>query len=146
MILTNEWFTSLSEDDKSNVLIINGRDSLGEFIQSGKYKERIEISWKYEPDAKGMPDEEIAKRMEAVNDTLQQAMEKKDKLGIMTGRYTGLGERLWVFYVRNVPAFGERLNTALEEFEQLPLNIYTELDPEWEEYKDMYEAKQWALG
>lgn len=145
MILTDNWFTSLSENEQGNMLIINGRDSLNEFVQSGKYKERIELSWKYEADSKGMPSDETGKYMEAVDEVLRPAMEKKDKLGILTGRYTGAGERVWVFYVRNVPAFGERLNKALAVFEQLPLSIYTELDPDWEEYKDMYEAKQWAI-
>lgn len=145
MKLTDEWFTSLSEDENGNTLIINGRDSLGEFMQSGKYKERIEITWKYEADSKGMPTNETAKLMEAVSDVLKPAMEKKDKLGILTGIYTGTGDRVWVFYVRNVRAFGERLNSTLAEFDLLPLSIYTEFDPDWEEYKDMYEAKQWAL-
>jgi len=27
----------------------------------------------------------------------------------------------------------------------LPISIYTEVDPEWEEYLDMYEMKEWAI-
>ena len=30
-------------------------------------------------------------------------------------------------------------------FEMLPISIYTEVDPEWEEYLDMYEMKEWAI-
>ena len=44
-----------------------------------------------------------------------------------------------------VRVFGERLNEALAPFDLLPISIYTEVDPEWEEYLDMYEMKQWAL-
>ena len=75
---------------------------------------------------------------------LQKAMEK-DKLSIMTGIYTGGGEKVWVFYTRTVRVFGERLNEALASFELLPISIYTEVDTEWEEYKDMYEMKAWTV-
>ncbi|MDH6304539.1 hypothetical protein M2459_001272 [Parabacteroides sp. PF5-5] len=145
MKLTNEWFTALSGNESGDLVTVIGRDSLAEFIQSGKYKERVEITWKYEPDEKGMPSEPDAERMEAVQETLQKAMEKKDKLSILTAIYTGGGEKIWVFYTRTVRVFGERLNEVLAPFELLPISIYTELDPDWEEYKDMYEMKDWAV-
>ena len=72
-----------------------------------------------------MPDEAEAKRVEEPQEALQKAMEK-DKLSILTGVYTGDGARTWIFYTRNIPAFGERLNQALAPFEQLPITIYTE--------------------
>lgn len=144
MKLSNEWFTALSENESGQMVIVSGRDELTEFVQSGKFKERVEITWRFEGDAKGMPSEEVAARMEAVLEVLQKAMEK-DKLAILTGVYTGGGEKIWVFYTRTVRVFGERLNEALADFEQLPITIYTEVDPEWEEYLDMYEMKEWAV-
>lgn len=144
MKLSNEWFTALSENESGQMVIVSGRDELTEFVQSGKFKERVEITWRFEGDAKGMPSEEVAARMEAVQEVLQKAMEK-DKLAILTGVYTGGGEKIWVFYTRTVRVFGERLNEALADFEQLPITIYTEVDPEWEEYLDMYEMKEWAV-
>lgn len=144
MRLSNEWFTALSEDGSGNLVAVSGRDELTEFVQSGKFKERVEITWKYEGDEKGMPSEELAEQMENVQETLKKAMEK-DKLSILTGVYTGGGEKVWVFYTRTVRVFGERLNEALASFELLPISIYTEVDPEWEEYLDMYEMKQWAV-
>lgn len=144
MKLSNEWFTALSENESGQMVIVSGRDELTEFVQSGKFKERVEITWRFAGDAKGIPAEEIAARMEAVQEVLQKAMEK-DKLAILTGVYTGGGEKIWVFYTRTVRVFGERLNEALADFEQLPITIYTEVDPEWEEYLDMYEMKEWAV-
>lgn len=144
MKLSNEWFTALSEDESGNLVAVSGRDELTEFVQAGKFKERVEITWKYEGDEKGMPCEELAEQMENVQETLKKAMEK-DKLSILTGVYTGGGEKVWVFYTRTVRVFGERLNEALASFELLPISIYTEVDPEWEEYLDMYEMKQWAV-
>ena len=46
-----------------------------------------------------------------------------------------------VFYTRNIPAFGRMLNETLAPFETLPLTIYTEKDPEWNEYREMCELQ-----
>ena len=81
MKLSNEWFTALSEDEAGHLVTVSGRDELTEFIQSGKFKERAEITWKYEGDDKGMPEDELAEKMETVQETLRKAMEK-DKLSI----------------------------------------------------------------
>ena len=45
MRLSNEWFTALSEDESGNLVAVSGRDELTEFVQSGKFKERVEIAW-----------------------------------------------------------------------------------------------------
>ena len=140
MKLTDKWFTALSEAENGQMVFINGRDDIADFVRSGKFKERAEVTWRYEADAKGMPDDDTAKLMEEVQLALQKAMEK-DKLSIMTGVYTGDGERTLVFITRNVPAFGERLNQALAPFPLLPITIYTEKDPQNEEYLDMLEMK-----
>lgn len=144
MRLTKDWFTSLSEDENGKLIIINGRYNLDEFIESGKFKERAEISWEYEGDEQGMPPEGIAELIEKVQEALASAMEK-DKLSILTGVYTGGNQKTWIFYTRTVRVFGERLNEALAAFDLLPIRIYTEVDPEWEEYKDMYEMKEWSI-
>ncbi len=144
MRLTDDWFTALSEDEDGNMIYINGRDNIMDFIKSGKFKERVEITWPYQADSKGLPSADLAKLMEEVQLTLQKAMEK-DKLSIMTGTYVGNGERVLVFITRNIPAFGERLNLALKDFDLLPITIYTEKDPENEEYLDMYQMKENAI-
>ena len=144
MRLSKEWFTALSEDEKGQLVTVCGREELTEFVKSGKFKERVEISWKFEGDEKGMPSDELAEKMESVQEAMAKAMEK-DKLAILTGVYTGGGEKTWIFYTRTVRVFGERLNEALESFELLPIEIYTEVDPEWDEYLYMYEMKQWAV-
>lgn len=146
MKLSDVWFTALSQNEEGQIITISGRDELDEFIQTGKYKERVEITWKYDGDEKGMPSESVGELMESVEETLRKAMEKKDKLAIMTSIYTGGNEKVWVFYTRTVRVFGERLNEALSSFELLPISIYTEVDNDWEEYKDMYEMKEWAVG
>ena len=145
MKLSDVWFTALSQNEEGQIITISGRDELDEFIQTGKYKERVEITWKYDGDEKGMPSESVGELMESVEETLRKKKKKKDKLAIMTSIYTGGNEKVWVFYTRTVRVFGERLNEALSPFELLPISIYTEVDNDWEEYKDMYEMKEWAV-
>ena len=110
MRLSDVWFTALSENESGQMITVYGRDELNEFTESGKFKERVEITWKYEGDGRGLPCDDLGEKMEAVEEALRKAMEKKDKLAILTGVYTGGGEKVWVFYTRTVRVFGERLN------------------------------------
>lgn len=144
MRLSNEWFTALSQNDAGQIVTVCGREGLNEFIRSGKFKERVEITWKYTGDNQGMPSDELAEQMETTQEALRKAMEK-DKLAILTGIYTGGEEKIWVYYTRTVRAFGEMLNSALASFDLLPITIYTEIDTEWEEYLDMLEMKEWSV-
>ena len=143
MRLSDNWFTALSENEEGDMITIYGREDLEEFIAAGKFKERVEVTWKYSPDTNGLPSNADAELMESVEAVLRKAMEK-DKLAILSSVYTGGGERIWVFYARTARVFGERLNEALKDFELLPLSLYVEKDPDWEEYKDMYEMKEWS--
>ena len=121
MKLGDVWFSAIAEAENSDrMIVVSGRTEIEPFVQSGKFKERVEITWKYEADSKGMPNETTGKLMEEVQTVLKQAMEK-DKLAIFTGIYTGDGERTWVFYTRNIPAFGRMLNETLAPFETLPI-------------------------
>jgi len=141
MQLTDKWFDAIAENEDGSFTYISGRSDIEQFINSGKMKERIEITWNYEKDERGVPcNDKEAQIMEAVQDRLQKAMER-DKLAILTGIYTGNGKREWIFIARNTQAFGERLNEALQGLPKLPIEIYAEKDPDNEEYKDMLELK-----
>lgn len=141
MRLTDEWFTAIAEGEGSGATVfVSGRYGIDEFRNSGKFKERAEVTWHYDADAKGMPADDVAELMEEVLAALKRAMEK-NKLAILTGVYTGGGERNMIFYTRNIPAFGETLNQALAPFELLPLTIYTEKDAHWDEYAEMCQLR-----
>ncbi len=62
---------------------------------------------------------------------------KGKNTAIMTGIYTGSGERNWVFYTFSTEVFGSYLNRALKDLPELPLKIYAENDPSWAEYDEM---------
>ena len=82
MRLSDVWFTALSENESGQMITVYGRDELNEFTESGKFKERVEITWKYEGDGRGLPSDDLGEKMEAVEEALRKAMEKKDKLAI----------------------------------------------------------------
>ena len=143
MVLTDKWFSGMELNDAEQPVFITGRDDIEEFRNCGKLKERVEIYWKYEASANGMPTEKEADLMNKAQEALRTVVEK-DKLAILTGVYTGNNERTMVFYARTAKVFGERLNDALKNFPLLPITIYVEKDPEWNEYAEMLEIRPYA--
>lgn len=143
MILKDNWFSAAAESDNGAPIFINGRMDLEAFKNSGKFNERVEIYWHYKKGFNEMPHDDEGKLMEEVLETLKKAMEK-DKLAILTGVYTGNGERTLVFYTRTARVFGERLNETLAPFELLPIELYAEKDREWNEYNEMLEAQEYG--
>ena len=68
MKLGDVWFSAIAEAENSDrMIVVSGRTEIEPFIQSGKFKERVEITWKYEADSKGMPNETTGKLMEEVH-------------------------------------------------------------------------------
>lgn len=137
----NEWWTSPTESNSGKLIMVTGRKGVEEAKESGRYNIRVEITWKYPGDKSGMPDTPTATIMEAVQDAMMQTF-KKDPVAILTGIYTGDGERNWVFYTKSIHIFEQKINIALAPFDLLPISIYTENDPNWEEYDEMREASE----
>ena len=137
----DEWWTSPAEGDNGETIIVTGRRGVEPIIDSGKFNDRIEITWKYTPDSHGLPDFATSSMMEKVTEAINSAF-KKDQVAVMTGIYTGNGERNWILYTLNPGKFQYMLNKALEEFELLPITLYAEKDPEWLEYKEMKEQTE----
>lgn len=137
LIISDDWWTAPSEDSEGNTVMVTGRSGIDNVIASGRYRFRIEMTWLYEPDNGGMPNYHTSRTMEQVTDALQAAL-KRDPVAVMTGIYTGAGERNWVFYAATLKSFQSMLNTALSAIpEQLPLTFHAEEDPQWEEYREM---------
>lgn len=137
------WWTAPAEAPDGEVVMVTGRDNIDKFRDSGKYNDRIEVTWPYE--GGGMPGEEVASLMEQADDALRAEL-KKEKAVILTGIYTGAGQRNWVFYVKNPRIFQSLLNRAWAELPLLPVSISAERDPEWQEYAEMRENTYIAPG
>lgn len=130
------WWTCPAEAESGRTVLVTGRDNLQRQRESGKYENRIDVTWHYEARPDGMPSEEDATLMGLATDALAAAF-KKDKSAILTGIYTGDGHRDWVFYCKNLKGFSITFNKALAELDQMPLEIEAYSDPDWNEYDAM---------
>nr|QIM10834.1 hypothetical protein Muribac1_0430 [uncultured Muribaculaceae bacterium] len=138
MKYTDKWWSYPAEGDSGKTVIVTGRDCIDDFRESGKYNYRIDVTWRYNSLPDGMPEEEDAEMMEKVTDALLEAF-KKDRVAVMTGIYTGDGQRNWVLYTKNLKIFSLVFNKALEPLPTIPFLIEAEEDPEWQEYSHMRE-------
>ncbi|MDE6860432.1 MAG: DUF695 domain-containing protein [Duncaniella sp.] len=137
---TGNWWTAPTESENGRLIMVTGRKDIEKFRSNERYKIRIEVTWKYTGDASGMPDKETSGLMEEVQEALQSVF-TKDPVAVMTGIFTGDDQRDWVFYTTSTHIFGKKLNEALAPYPLLPLTVYAENDPEWEEYDEMSEAE-----
>lgn len=132
----DNWWTSPAESDDGRLIMVTGRRNVAKFRENPKFCIRVELTWPYNGDIAGMPDEPTSTLMEAVQEAIENTL-KKDPVAILTGVYTGAGERNWVFYTLSTHIFGKKINDALADFDLLPISIYAENDPGWEEYDEM---------
>ena len=134
------WWTAPTESENGKLIMVTGRKDVDKFRNNPKFNIRIEVTWKYGPTDDGMPDKPTSEEMERVQDALADAL-VKNKVAVLTGIYTGDGERNWIFYSFSTNLFGRRLNDALAEFPLLPLTIYCENDAAWAEYDEMSQVE-----
>ena len=139
MKYTDKWWSYPAEGENGKTVIVTGRDAIDHFRNSGKYNYRVDVKWRYNALPDGMPEDEDAVLMEKVTDALLDAF-KKDTVGVMTGIYTGDGERDWIFYTKNLHIFSVVFNRALEELPTIPFLIEASEDKDWEEYGEMRES------
>lgn len=145
MSKTSDWWTSPTESENGRLIMVTGRRDVDKFRNNSRFNIRVEISWEYDGDASGMPNYETSTLMEQVQEALEAEF-KKDPIAILTGIYTGDNERNWVFYTLSTHIFGRKLNEALVNFELLPITIYCENDPDWNEYQEMKELSEIDAG
>ena len=113
---------------------------IARFRSNPKFSTRVEVTWPYEGDKSGMPLPDTSELMQQATELLQKCFDK-DPVAVMTGIYTGDGERNWIFYTLSLPIFGRKLNEALAPLPLLPIRIAAENDPGWEEYDEMSQAE-----
>lgn len=139
MAQNNEvWWTAPALADNGRTVLVSGRDGMDSAMASGKYKERVQITWTYDCGPDGLPDTPTAELMEQADEALRRAL-RLDKGCLLTGVYTGDGQRDWVLYVKSVGIFTSMLNRAWAELPLLPVTLSAEKDPDWLEYSEMKE-------
>lgn len=134
--ISDDWWTAPAEGENGNLILVTGRRGLDNVIEAGTYIYRVEVTWRYEGDNKALPSYTDSKVMEEVTDVLQDCFDR-DPVAVLTGIYTGDGQRNWVFYTRSLHIFQRKFNEALAPFPALPLEFEAEEDPDWQEYREM---------
>lgn len=139
---TGTWWTAPAESEETGrTIMVTGRKDVERFRSNPRFNIRVEVMWRYEsPTPGGMPSEADAEMMEQVQEALQKEF-RKDPVAVLTGIYTGDGRRDWIFYTLSTHIFGRKLNETLAPFPLLPLTVYCENDPGWEEYDEMSKAE-----
>lgn len=132
-----EWWTAPAETDDGRLIMVSGRSDVDKFRKNPRFKIRVEVVWPYDtaPGA-GMPGDADAETMGVATDNFTEILEK-DPVAVMTGIFTGAGERTWVFYTPSTNIFQKKLNEAFAPLPLLPLQITAENDPDWEAYAEM---------
>ena len=136
-----DWWTSPLEDESGKLVMVTGRADVDKFRDNPRYKIRIEVTLPYEATPSGMPTEAASELIDDVLERIQAELDR-DPVAILTGIYTGAGERNMVFYAASTFIFDKKLNAALADLPTLPLRISAENDPGWEEYAEMRELSE----
>lgn len=134
------WWTAPAVAENNARIMVSGRKDVAQWRDNPRFGIRVEITWRYTPDAEGFPDVNTADMMEQAENALEEAF-RKDPVAVLTGVFTGDGERNWIFYTLSTNIFGRKLNEALASLPTLPLEIMCENDPQWAAYDEMAEAE-----
>lgn len=138
-----EWWTAPAESSSGELIMVTGRKDVAKFRNNPRFNIRVEITWDYGSAGtarSGMPDVRTSELMAEVTERLCREFHK-DPVAVLTGIFTGAGQREWVFYTLSTHIFGRKLNEALAPMEQLPITVYCENDSEWAAYDEMSEAE-----
>ncbi len=132
------WWTSPLEDEEGRTIIVTGRGDVQKFRSNPRFNIRVEVTIPYAPTPDGLPGPDDAAMLEQILEAFRAEL-KADPVAVLTGIYTGGGERNMVFYTLSTHIFNKKLNAALASLPVLPLRITAENDPDWEEYDEMRE-------
>ncbi len=127
-------------DEEGRTIIVTANLDVARFRSKDRYNIRVEVTLPYTPAGElGFPDEATAELLEKITESFEAQLRGKTT-AVLTGIYTGGGERNWVFYTFSTQTFNGFLNRSLASFPLLPLKIYAENDAEWAEYDEMLTA------
>jgi len=141
LVKNGPW--AISEGTHNNLpLMIRFRNNLSRQADISKHPQLIQIYWDLEKSPSGMPSPIESEQMELFENRLEKALEK-DLAGALVGVVTTNGYREWVYYVKSVEEFSERLHYMPQEKEPYPIEIQTEKDQSWDYFfNNIYTGKK----
>lgn len=135
--MANDWWTAPAEAENGQLIMVSGRNDVDKFRNNPRFSIRVEVVWPYgQNGSNGMPSDSDADMMGIATDNFHEILDK-DPVAVMTGVFTGAGERTWIFYTLSTNIFQKKLNEAFAPLPLLPLQISAENDPNWEAYDEM---------
>ncbi|MDE6468744.1 MAG: DUF695 domain-containing protein, partial [Muribaculaceae bacterium] len=85
-------------DDNGNTIIVTANLDVAKFRSKERNNIRVEVTLPYTAAGTlGFPDDETAELLEKITESFATELKGKTT-AILTGIYTGAGERNWVFY------------------------------------------------
>ncbi|CAA6678227.1 MULTISPECIES: DUF695 domain-containing protein [unclassified Lentimonas] len=122
--------------------VLRFRPSLEGFLGDANYPRRLMIVWQFEAaDATGMPNDTQSADMKDFENMLIDVLDP-DRLAVLAFVYTTGGTREWHFYLSDVSEVGIRINQALSNIPQLPIDLTVEDDPNWDELRQVFQMCQ----
>jgi len=119
--------------------VLRFRPSLESFLGDENYPRRLMIVWQFEAaDATGMPTDTQSADMKDFENMLIDVLDP-DRLAVLAFVYTTGGTREWHFYLSDVSEVGIRINQALSNIPQLPIDLTVEDDPNWDELRQVFQ-------
>jgi len=127
------WARAIGSDEGKPVSI-RFREAPPKNIKIQDYPNLVIIRWDYVPENdSGMPGTKLFELMADVENAFAEKIENKNN-AFLTVSFLGNGVREWQIYTKSTGVLAEDFNQAVSHFQELPLELATELDPNWEAY------------
>jgi hypothetical protein len=132
VIAENIYFTAQGEQDGKPV-IYRSLENVPKGQKESDFPNLINIYWPFALEVNnGMPDSKTNENQIAFEDAIE-SLDKNDISHLMLV-VTGNGRKEWIWYVKDVDSWLNRLNELLQGHEVYPIEIEIDQDPEWSTY------------
>jgi hypothetical protein len=128
----DEWTLAEGSIDERPSMV-RFRPGLAQAMGLPALPKRLVVVWEYGDDGDtGMPDAEIAEDLELFENALNEALDP-DRTAVLAFVFTHLGTREWHYYIADLEEVADKINEALCEQPDLPIQMRAFDDPEWTE-------------
>ncbi len=136
MGMDHEWMTTVVADDcVTRALILRYVSCLDPQLDRTTQPLRITVAWRYATQT-GMPSDQDHELMDLLEDRMEDVFERTGLATLVTVT-TGRGTRAWTFYTDCRDRFEREMRVILADFENLPLQLRSEPDPDWSHFETL---------
>lgn len=135
---TSPWTLGEGEHE-GRPTVVRYRAALERFAGEPALPHRLVVTWEFTPDARGLPSDREGDAMLGVEERLLDALEP-DRSAVLAFAFTHDGRHEWHFYAGDLLAVEDRMNAALKDEPELPIEVVAYDDPGWEEYRAVLDA------